>query len=132
MSYSLKPVVNAFKASAGADAKREIGDLMRVDLLGEAIHGVGEDNRLLLPLTEVYDPDKDSNVALQVGGIAKVRVEAASGIMPGVAVSYGTTGVGIAEHVAQSFILGIALAQPAGDDDLIPVLLTPHNEDNGY
>ena len=125
MSYRIQGIKNAFIKDATA-ANRNIGQLVRIMNNGNATTGTGESNKLFFPVTEKLVVADDYYVEAQVTGIAMCYVETSSGITAGIRVGVGATFLGIAAEGANpAFVLGIALKTPAGDGDLIPVLLTP-------
>lgn len=131
MSHSNKGIVKAFQIDASASADRKVGQLVRITPGGKATNVMGDDNLLYLPLTEDMIVTDSCNYAksevasAQVTGIANVYVEESSGITAGIPVGPGATGVGVQQAQTGEFILGIALETPAGDGDMIPVLLAP-------
>ena len=127
--YRIQGIVNAFVKDASA-ANREIGQLVRIKNDGTATTGTGESNKLFFPVTEKLVVADDDVVSAQVNGIAMCYVETASGITAGTRVGVGATFLGVAAEGANpAFILGYALKTPAGDGDLIPVLLTPSSDE---
>lgn len=130
MSYSIKGITNAFIKDASITTDRQVGQLVRIMNNGNAAYGTGESNKLFFPLSEPVDGAADAYVAAQVTGIAMVYVETATGITAGVRVGVGSTFLGVAAEGANpAFILGYALKTPAGDGDVIPVLLTPSSDE---
>lgn len=126
--WRIQGLSNAFKASTGLAADREIGQLVRITNDGEADDALGQDNKLFFPLMQKFIAAEDKVAEAQVTGIAKVYVEESTGITAGVPVGPGATGLGVQQAQDGEFILGIALATPAADGDYIPVLLTPYPE----
>lgn len=126
MSYRIQGIINAFEKDTTLTVNQDVGSLVRIMNSGKATTGTGEGNKLFFPLTEKVDATSDIAVAAQVTGIAMCYVETAASITAGVRVGVGATFKGIAvEGVNPGFILGLALKTPAGDGDMIPVLLTP-------
>lgn len=128
--WRIQGLINSFKASTGMAADRNVGELVRITNDGEADDATGQDDKLYLPLTEKFVVGEEV-VAAQVTGVAKVYVETASSIVAGSAVGIGATGKGIAIATSGDFVLGQALATPAGDGDFIPVLLAPQAPGTG-
>lgn len=126
--WRIQGLSNAFKKADAVTTDREIGQLVRIANNGEAVYALGEDNKLFFPLLQKLVGAEDKVAEAQVTGIAKVYVEESTGITAGVPVGPGATGLGIQQAQSGEFILGIALATPAGDGDTIPVLLTPYPE----
>lgn len=119
-------VVNAFKKAASAAADRSIGQLMRIDLAGNATTTLGQDNMLFYPVaTEDFKFATDDNAALQMTGVADVYVEDYSDIDAGAPVSPGSTGVGIKRAEGGEFVLGFAIVKPVANGELISVALAP-------
>lgn len=126
MSWRIQGLSNAFKKAAGLAADREIGQLVRITEAGEADDALGQDNKLFFPLMQKFIAAEDQVAEAQITGVAKVYVEESSGITAGVPVGPGATGLGIQQAQTGEYILGIALATPAADGDVIPVLLAPY------
>lgn len=118
----------AFEVAADFDENRVIGDLVRINTAGKITNKLGEDNLVFLPLIENVTVENTQNptkfAGVQTFAVAKVTVEDASGIAPGVELGVGTDGYGAVLYTS-GFKLGIALATPEGDDSQIPVLLVP-------
>lgn len=103
---------------------RKIGQLVRLTVDGKAAVGTGTGDAFF-PLIQDLDGVADLTADVQVGGIAKVYVETASGIEAGTPVSAGSTALGVQIAQDGEFILGIALAKPAANGVFIPVLIAP-------
>lgn len=126
MSYRIQGIINAFEKDTTLAVNQTVGKLVRVMNSGKVTTGTGEGNKLFFPITEPIDAALDTAVAAQVSGIAMCYVETAASITAGVRVGVGATFAGVAAEGANpGFILGVALKTPAGDGDMIPVLLTP-------
>lgn len=123
--YRIQGLSNAFPKASTAAANRKIGQLVRINPAGDATTISGDDNLLFFPLIEDFDYTNDDIAQAQVTGVAKVYVEESDGIVAGVSVGPGATGVGVQMGQDGDYILGIALKTPAGDGDYIPVLLAP-------
>lgn len=126
MSWRIQGLSNSFKKAAAVSTDREIGQLVRITNDGEAAYATGQDDKLFFPLLQKLDASEDQVAEVQVTGVAKVYVETAAGITAGVPVGPGATLLGVQQAQTGEYILGIALATPAGDGDYIPVLLAPY------
>src|SRR5690606_25673499 len=113
--YRIHGLSNAFEKASSANADRKIGQLVRINPAGEATTTLGDDNLMFFPLIEDFKYQEDSIAQAQVTGIANVYVEESDGIVAGVPVGPGTTGVGIQLGQEGEYILGMALKTPADD-----------------
>lgn len=127
MSYRVQGIINAFTKDAAVTtgAARTVGQLIHINNAGAATLTTDD---LHFPLTEQFAVLLGDTVAsAQVTGIAMVYVETATSIVAGSPVKAGTTGLGAALATAGQAFFGHALATPAGNGDLIPVLLCKGN-----
>lgn len=129
--YRSGGIREALPVAADFAADRKTGYLVRVNEEGQATDQLGEDNLLFFPLVDDFVKADNKDVAVQVNGIAKIYVEAASGIVAGAELGVGTTGKGVAAYSSGTRI-GKALAKPAGNGDFIPVLLAPFTPEGSY
>lgn len=128
MSYRIQGIINAFNKAPEllTGAARTTGQLIHLNALGQATATIAD---VAFPLTADFDIlGGDKVVSAQITGVALVYVETAAGITAGKRVSTGATGLGVRIEQSGAFVLGIALATPAANGDVIPVLLTPSKD----
>lgn len=131
MSWRIQGLSNSFKKAASAAANRKIGQLVHITDVGAAT--TIADGNLAFPLIQDFDYLNDQVAEAQISGVGKVYVEATSGIEAGVPLTVGATGVGVKQAAVGDVILGIALAKPSGNGDLIPYLISVYPKaDNIY
>lgn len=131
MSYRNHGIPVSFELDKTTVAEKKIGQLVTLNSDGKAITTVSQASAIAFPLIEEIDEEFSNTADVTVGGIAKVYVEDASGIVPGLSVGIGATGLGV-ELFSSGFKLGIALEAPKGNGDTIPVLLTPVSSEAVY
>lgn len=127
--YRNHGIPHAFKVAFSADrAKGYLAQLLTDGTLSDSSsNGSG----VYFALIEDIKAGDTEVAGATVSGVAKVYVETASGIKPGVRVGVGGTGEGVIQF-AGGFEVGIALATPKADGDFIPVLLTHGADLSGY
>lgn len=130
--YSQWGIIDAKVFKANSTLVRAKNQLVKIDTDGKITPDVPSNPGLFLPLKQAVAPaNVDEAIDYQLTGVAKVFVEAASGIVAGNLVIVGPTGVGVVNGGANkgdladgAIIVGIALL-PASGLSHIPVLLQP-------
>lgn len=130
MSYRAHGIPLSFKLDTDTVSEKKVGQLVALKTDGSYTTEMDNTAAFALPLIEDVDKQAGS-VAVTVSGVAKVYVEDAEGIVAGSEVGIGATGLGAAAYES-GYLLGVALAKPAGDGDFIPVLLTPKAAEAAY
>jgi len=130
MSYRAHGIPLNFELDTDTVSEKKVGQLVALKADGSYTTEMDDTAAFALPLIEDVDEDAGS-VAVTVSGVAKVFVETAAGIVAGSEVGIGANGLGVAAYES-GYLLGVALAEPKGDGDSIPVLLTPKAAEVAY